>query len=161
MQNSFTTRMKTIRCLKWMAICALVVPLPARADARLEGAARLNANGLLVPTAEKKAAAYKDIGVDEFDKLAAQSDHVILDVRTPKEFAAGHLQGAINIDFYAPDFETKIKGLATNKSYLVHCAVGGRSAKAAQQMSQWNFGSVYNLKGGFKAWERAGKKVEK
>jgi rhodanese-related sulfurtransferase len=153
--------MKTIQWFKWMAVCAVVASLPTRADVNIDASGRLSSNGLLVRAAERKSATHKDIGVDEFEKLSAQPNHVVIDVRTPKEFAAGHLPGAVNIDFYGSDFETKIKALDKSKNYLVHCAVGGRSAKAAQKMTQLEFGSVYNLKGGFKAWEKAGKKVGK
>ena len=105
--------------------------------------------------------AIRTIGVDEFEKLTADSSNVILDVRTPEEFAAGHLPGAINIDFNAEDFEQKVSALDKNKTYLVHCASGGRSARACKKLDRLNFPSLYNLKGGIAAWEKAGKKVEK
>ena len=107
------------------------------------------------------AKAFKNIGVDEFEKLASDKKNVVLDVRTPKEFAAGHIKEAVNIDFNAPDFEKKIAALAKDKTYLVHCAGGVRSSKACQKMSEINFKRLFNLEPGFKAWEKAGKAVEK
>jgi phage shock protein E len=106
-------------------------------------------------------AAIRTIDVDEFEKLAADSSNVILDVRTPEEFAAGHLAGAVNIDWQAEDFEQKVLALDKKKTYLVHCASGGRSARACKKLERLAFPSVYNLKGGIAAWEKAGKKVEK
>lgn len=105
--------------------------------------------------------AFKDIGVEQFEKLRADKKNQVLDVRTAPEFANGHIPGAINIDVNGPDFEKKVAALEKDKTYLVNCAMGSRSAKACGKMSQLNFGKLYNLEGGFKAWEKAGKPVEK
>ena len=106
-------------------------------------------------------ATVKNIGVEEFDKLRADKGAVVLDVRTPKEFAAGHMAGATNIDWNAADFAGKVAALDKSKVYLVHCAAGGRSAKAAAKMNTMDFSKVYNLEGGFNAWQKAGKPVER
>ena|SRR5687767_7629407 len=103
----------------------------------------------------------KNIRVEEFDKLRKETNTVVLDVRTPREFAAGHIAGATNIDWQGSDFQKKVSGLDKSKTWLVHCAVGGRSAKAADKMTSLQFTNVYNLDGGLKAWEKAGKPVEK
>lgn len=103
----------------------------------------------------------KNISVVEFDKLRQQTNSVVLDVRTPKEFTAGHIPGAVNIDWNGADFQKKVSALDKSKTYLVQCAVGGRSAKAADKMMTLQFTNVYNLEGGIKAWEKAGKPVEK
>jgi len=114
------------------------------------------------PSAEKQEAkAFKNVGVAEFEKLRADKKNIVLDVRTQKEFQAGHIPGAVNIDVNAPDFPEKIAGLEKNKTYLVHCAAGVRSAKACDKMSHLAFPKLYNLEGGFKAWEGAGNKPEK
>jgi rhodanese-related sulfurtransferase len=105
---------------------------------------------------------FKNIAVEEFDKLRKQTNTaVVLDVRTAREFAAGHIAGATNIDWNAGEFEKKVARLDRNKTYLVHCAAGGRSAKAAEKLMTLQFTNVYNLEGGMKAWEKAGKPVEK
>jgi rhodanese-related sulfurtransferase len=111
--------------------------------------------------AKGKSPKYQNIGVEEFAKLRANKENRVLDVRTAKEFATGHMPGAINIDINAPDFEQKVSSLDKTKTYLVHCAAGVRSARACGQMSGLNFPSLYNLEGGFRAWEKAGKPVEK
>lgn len=103
----------------------------------------------------------KNVGVEEFDKLRADKKNVVLDVRTPEEFAEGHIPGAVNVDFNAPDFQKKIAELDKSKTYLVHCAGGVRSAKACTAMDKVAFKSVVNLEPGFRAWEKAGKPVEK
>ena len=106
-------------------------------------------------------AAYKNLSVDEFARMAADKRNVILDVRTATEFQAGHLPGAVNLDVNAPDFGTKAALLDKSKTYLVHCASGGRSVKACKSLSRLDFPKLYNLLGGFRAWAQAGKPVEK
>ena len=116
---------------------------------------------LLILISPAFAADYKNLNVPEFEKMRAAKTNVLLDVRTKKEYDAGHIPGAVLIDFNTPDFDKKIATLDKDKTYLVHCAVGGRSAKAAAKMSTLNFKSVYNLEGGYRAWEKAGNKGEK
>ena len=103
----------------------------------------------------------KNVGPEEFDKLRAQTNTVVLDVRTEKEFKAGHIPGAVNLDFNAPDFAKQAAALDKSKTYLVHCAGGVRSAKACNVMDKIAFTNVVNLEPGFKAWEKAGKPVQK
>lgn len=104
---------------------------------------------------------FKNVNAEQFDKLRADKNNVVLDVRTPEEFSEGHIPGAINIDFNGDDFDDKIAKLDKNKTYLVHCAVGGRSARACTKLGKLDFKNVYNLQGGMGAWEKAGKPVEK
>jgi rhodanese-related sulfurtransferase len=61
----------------------------------------------------------------------------------------------------APDFQEKTALLDKSKTYLVHCASGGRSARACEKLGSLDFPKVYNLPAGFKAWVKAGKPVEK
>ena len=105
--------------------------------------------------------AVKNVGVDEFAKLRDTKTNLVLDVRTKKEYDAGHMPGAVLIDFNSPDFSEKVAKLDKSKTYLVHCAAGGRSAKACDKMSTMKFTGLVNLEGGFRAWEKAGKPVEK
>jgi rhodanese-related sulfurtransferase len=107
------------------------------------------------------AADYKNLNVDQFEKMRVAKTNVALDVRTKREYDAGHMPGAVLIDFNSADFEKKIAALDKEKTYLVHCASGGRSAKAASRLSALNFKNVYNLQGGYRAWEKAGHKPAK
>jgi rhodanese-related sulfurtransferase len=113
------------------------------------------------PPAAKQSAKPQRVGVDEFDKLRANKEAVVLDVRTEKEFKAGHIPGALNVDFKAADFDQQVGKLDKNKTYLVHCAGGVRSASASKKMEAAGFKSIYDLAPGFKGWEKAGKPVEK
>jgi len=85
---------------------------------------------------------------------------VILDIRTPEEFAAGHLAGAINIDYYASDFESKLGALDLEQPYVMYCNSGNRSANALPLMDSIGFREVYELDGGIQAWYSAGQSIE-
>ncbi len=106
-------------------------------------------------------ATYKNLNVEEFALMAADKCNVILDVRTPEEFQAGHIPGAVNLDVSAADFEAKAAALDRSKIYLVHCASGVRSARACDKLNHLDFQNLYNLPAGFRAWAQAGKPVEK
>ncbi|MCH2081445.1 MAG: rhodanese-like domain-containing protein [Saprospiraceae bacterium] len=81
----------------------------------------------------------------------------LIDVRTPREFATGHLEGAVNIDFYDPTFEEQIKQLDRNKTVFVYCKAGGRSGKASDMMHALKFKKVYDMAGGYTAWSAKNK----
>jgi phage shock protein E len=113
------------------------------------------------PSQSGKPASPQLVEVAEAEKLIAAKKVVVLDVRTPAEFADGHIAGATNVDFRDKDFQAKLARLDKNQPYLVHCAIGGRSAKASKLMTRLDFKSVYDLKGGLEAWKKADKPVEK
>src|SRR5438067_942696 len=91
--------------------------------------------------AQKETTRVKKVGVEEFDKLRASKENVILDVRTESEYKAGHIPGSVNLDINSPDFDQKIGKLEKNKTYLVHCAAGGRSARACKKLETVGFSS--------------------
>ena len=103
----------------------------------------------------------RKVYVDEFEKLWQNKTNVVLDVRTQKEFAAGHIPGALNLDVNAPDFGEKVSALDKKAVYLVHCAAGMRSARACEKMRGMGFEHLIDLAPGFKVWEKAGKPVQK
>jgi 3-mercaptopyruvate sulfurtransferase SseA len=79
------------------------------------------------------AAPHKDVTPDEAQKLIeTNKDLVVIDVRTPEEFKAGHIAGAKNVSLLDADFDQKIKEYQ-GKPLLLHCASGSRSARAAHQ----------------------------
>jgi len=117
--------------------------------------------GYDAPPAQNSNAALKNVGVEEFDRLRNDHKAITLDVRTAAEYAKGHIPGAVNIDCSSRDFGEKIAALDRSHQYLVHCGVGIRSSKACERMARLNFTNLYTLKGGFKAWEDAGKPIEK
>lgn len=103
---------------------------------------------------------YMDITVQQADTLiqahTADTNFIIIDVRTPAEYNNGFIEDAININYYAASFSATIDTLDRNKIYLVYCASGSRSAKARDTMIVKHFVTVYNMLGGTSAWVGAG-----
>lgn len=116
---------------------------------------------LALSAAAAETNAVRRVSVDEFERLWQAKTNVVLDVRTAKEFAAGHIPGATNLDINSADFDEKLAKLDKTKVYLVHCAAGVRSARACEKMSRAGFQSLTDLRDGFRSWEKAGKPVEK
>lgn len=94
-------------------------------------------------------------------KLLAEGGVLVVDVRTPGEYAGGHIAGATNIDFNAADFKQRLAGLDPGKTCLVHCAMGGRSTAALPVFKELGFKKVVHLDGGLRAWQAGGKPVAK
>jgi thioredoxin 1 len=97
-----------------------------------------------------------DLTAQEFaDQIKNSPNGIVLDVRTAGEFSEGHLSKALNIDWYAKDFDSQVKNLDKAKPIFVYCKVGGRSASAADRLRALGFTKVYELAGGILAWEAA------
>ncbi len=93
------------------------------------------------------------------DTIIAYSDNpwfVILDVKTPTEYATQHLSEGVDIDFYSATFAATLATLNKSKVYLLHCAGGSRSAQVYIMMQNLNFRRVYEMTGGINAWTGAG-----
>ena len=103
---------------------------------------------------QNKQAAITTVGVEEFASISSQKDVRLIDVRTPEEYAEGHLAGAENIDVKAASFAERIKGI--EGKVAVYCRSGKRSMMAAEQLAKQGC-TVYNLDGGILAWHKAGK----
>ena len=103
---------------------------------------------------------FENADVNAFSELIEDSSVVLLDVRTPSEFAEGHIEGAINIDQGQSDFMEKAKAaLPMDKKIAVYCRSGRRSANAAGKLAAEGYRCV-NLKGGIVAWKEADKPVK-
>lgn len=89
-----------------------------------------------------------------------ESKSVLLDVRTPAEFSAARIAGALNADWYRPDFRRLIDDLDRDETTLVYCRTGVRSAEAARLMGALGFTNVCDLAGGIVAWYQAGLPIE-
>ena len=95
------------------------------------------------------------------EKLIKDGKVAILDVRTADEYKEGHIAGAQNIDFTENDFEKRVSALDKSKAYLLHCGSGRRSTASLEIFQKLGFQHLYHLDGGLKAWQGAGKPVEK
>ena len=83
-------------------------------------------------------------------------DFMIIDVRTPGEFAEGYIENAISLDYHSETFRDELDRLDRDKTYLVYCKVGIRSRKALDIMAELNFSEAYNMMGGMDQWEAEG-----
>ena len=110
-------------------------------------------------TDQDSASVISLISASELDK--ANDQILLIDVRTPGEFASGHIENSINIDYKSDDFKDLIGELDTNQEVYVYCKVGGRSGRSAKILEDMGFEKVYDLKGGIIAWEKEGLKTVK
>lgn len=82
---------------------------------------------------------------------------ILLDVRTPEEYRQGHLESALNINWFDSDFEYQFENFNKDKTIYVYCMKGGRSAKAKNKLLALGFNEVIDLEGGYDAWLRSKK----
>ena len=99
---------------------------------------------------------YATLDAAAFSDLVAQDGVVVLDVRTPQEFAEGHLAGAVNVDVSDAGFADQLATLDPAVDYAVYCRSGNRSQAALDAMREQGFASAAHLGGGISAWSAAG-----
>lgn len=96
------------------------------------------------------------LSVAAFSEEIAQTDSaVVIDVRTPSEYAAGHLPGALNINWNGDSFEEHASLLDKSAPVFVYCRSGGRSNSAAEKLREMGFSQVFDMQGGMLAWREA------
>ncbi len=96
---------------------------------------------------------YESLSAKTFqEKLLTEKKPQILDVRSSEEFASGHIENAININWNSDDFNEKIKAFDKTKPIFVNCQGGGRSKKAADRLFSLGFKKIYELNGGMNDW---------
>lgn len=116
---------------------------------------------LFVALASCSKSGGQTVKAQEFeDLLKTPAQKVLLDVRTPEEYAMNHIPGSNNLNVNASDFEAQVKTIDKNSEIFVYCKSGSRSADAATILNQLGFTKVYNLDGGILAWQGANKPVE-
>ncbi len=103
---------------------------------------------------------YTDLSVNDFEKTAYEGAAAIVDVRTPEEYAAGHLRDAALCDWKAEGFLSAIQAkYPTEVPLAIYCRTGRRSAEAAAALANAGY-TVYNLQGGIEGWTAAGKPTQ-
>lgn len=100
---------------------------------------------------------HKNVNVQQFEKFKTENKVTLLDVRTPKEFQDGHIEGAKNINYFDKTFKNELAKLDKKTPVYVYCRSGGRSGKAMNIMKEMGFKTVYNLMGGFISWSKNAK----
>ena len=106
--------------------------------------------------------AIKTVGVEEFAQIIQDNAVQLLDVRTPEEYAEGHIKGFTMIDVKADTFSDLVdEMLVKDQPVAVYCRGGRRSLTAADILVQKGFKTIYNLEKGYTSWVEAGKPVVK
>lgn len=90
---------------------------------------------------------------DEFKTALAETpDAVLIDVRTPAEFEAGHIPNALNINYLGYDFWDRIEQLDTQRTYFIYCRTSRRSVRTCTLMRNGGFQHIFHLDGGWNLW---------
>lgn len=90
------------------------------------------------------------------EKIKATVNPQILDVRTPDEYAGGHIENSDNVNWLSDSFVLRTDKYDKSKPVFVYCKSGGRSLKASEKLAELGFTTIYNLDGGMLKWEAAG-----
>jgi rhodanese-related sulfurtransferase len=94
-------------------------------------------------------------------KMKESNQPILIDVRTPGEYAQGHLANAVLIDVNSSDFKSRVSRLDKSKPVFVYCKAGSRSSSAAGVLTDLGFKEIYDLNGGITSWQKANKPIEK
>ncbi len=124
--------------------CSSGAPAPAASASAAVAAAPEKVNTKISPA-------------DYQGKFGAGSDHLLLDVRTPEEFASGHIPGAVNISVDA--LAQRLSEVPQEAPVVVYCRSGNRSNQATQILDQAGYTQIYDL-GGIVTWAEQGYPVE-
>ena len=110
---------------------------------------------------EASRAIMEDVDAAQFQRLIVELDGaLLLDVRTPEEWAQGHLAGAAHKDYWGDDdFDAAMNSIPRDRPVLVYCAGGGRSGFTAEELNKAGHLEVYNLEDGITGWQDAGLQV--
>ncbi|MCA9379811.1 rhodanese-like domain-containing protein [Candidatus Dojkabacteria bacterium] len=96
---------------------------------------------------------FSSLDPNTFRSMSEEKKGILLDIRTPAEYAEQHLHGSINFDFYSVEFEKQLENLDKNHPYFIYCRTGSRTKTVLDIMKSIGFKEVYDLKGGIIAWE--------
>jgi len=116
-------------------------------------------------TAEQTHQKIVKVSPDEAYRLIQENKNkpnfVIIDIRTPQEYKTGHIENAININFYDSNFKQELSRLDRDKTYIVYCRTGHRSDMAMPIFRELGFKEVYEMDGGIVAWVKSGYRIVK
>jgi rhodanese-related sulfurtransferase len=110
----------------------------------------------------RRATGGPGVSPSQATQLINREDAVVLDVRDPGEYGAGHILGAKSLPLSRIDSGgADLAGKRKDKPVIVYCDTGNRSSKAAAALRAQGYAKVLNLSGGLGAWQQAGLPVEK
>ena len=98
--------------------------------------------------------------ISESDFVEIQdSDYILIDVRTKDEFDLGHIDSAINLDFYSDTFQNDILSIDKNLPIVLYCRTNNRSTKTASILKDNGFKEISVLEGGITNWVKNGNDI--
>ncbi len=113
----------------------------------------------------KQSKVQKDFGgisvISPQDFKLKYVNHTIIDIRTPREYGSGHIEGAININLFDKDFLNQLSKYDKEQPIFIYCRSGNRTSTASKKMANFGFKQIYDLQGGIKNWTRANNKIVK
>lgn len=121
----------------------------------------LTALALLMACKKEQKTGTEQVAPVAFEQEMKNDAGQLVDVRMPKEYKEGHIEGAKNLHIYDQDFQQRLDSLDKDETVYVYCKAGARSAEAVQVMEQKGFKHIVELEGGLDAWNQAGKPVAK
>lgn len=99
--------------------------------------------------------------VTPLDFKEKSENQLIIDVRTPDEFAQGHIKGAVNINLFDRNFTEQFNNFDKSEPIFIYCRSGNRTSKASKQLAKLGFENIYDLQGGIINWARNNQPIEK
>ena len=84
------------------------------------------------------------------------TDYILVDVRTIEEYESGHIQDAVNFDFYSKSFQKEILSLDKSSSIILYCRTQNRSTKTANYLKENGYKEITVLAGGITSWVKNG-----
>ena len=162
--KKITDKMKTIKKISLLIFISLLALASCKNadEIKKRELAKRQANQIAQITPVEKPANLGEINkidANEFEKIIQDKNVQLVDVRTPEEYAEGHIKGAANINFKKRTFPDYINVIDKDKPVAVYCRSANRSGKAALIMQSEGFKKIYDLDGGIKAWKAASKEL--
>ena len=113
-------------------------------------------SSLLLSCGSADSQGFQRMNAEQFSQLIEDEDVQVVDVRTPGEINQGKIKGALEIDWFDPEFIIQMEQLDKSKAVALYCRSGNRSQQAARKIEQLGFVKIYELKGGFNGWKAEG-----
>lgn len=136
---------RTVRTLLWLVLAVLAT-----------GSALASCGVAAEEDAPVEDVDATSLGARDFAERLAEPGTVLLDVRSPEEYSAGHIEGARNLPQGAPDVAARIGRLDPAATYAVYCRTDRRSAEAVALLADHGITDAYDLAGGVEAWQAYG-----
>ncbi|HEY9221374.1 MAG TPA: rhodanese-like domain-containing protein [Lutibacter sp.] len=108
---------------------------------------------------QSQSDAIKVLTPTEFKEKSA--NQTIIDIRTPQEFSEGHIEGAININYFDDNFLDQIAKYDKNQPIFIYCRSGNRTTSASKKAADFGFKEIYDLEGGILYWIKNNNEIVK